>query len=666
MKFIISSLLRGSVLLGILQAGAIFDNSHAQTMIASDGSVGDWFAYSVSLSGTTGLTGSPRDGVFAALQGSAFVFRNLDTAVGTVVQNAKLVASDGALADYFGHAVGLSGSIGLVGAYADDIGSNANQGSAYLFRNLDTASGTVTENAKLVASDGASNDQFGYALGLSGSIGLIGTPYGDIGSNSNQGSVYLFRNLHTASGTVNENAKLVASDGAAFDNFGISVSLLGTSGLIGAYGAVIGSNTDQGSAYLFRNLDTASGTVNETAKLVASDGAANDGFGVSVSLSGASGLVGAANDDIGSNTNQGSAYLFRNLDTASGTVNENAKLIASDGAADDNFGISVSLSGNMALVGAAYDDIGSNSNQGSAYLFRNLDTASGTVNESIKLLASDGAAGDQFGLSASLDGDHLIVGAYANSVSTGKAYAGRVSSMTTFDAGNTSREIDGISFITKEDWTIGESTSNNSMTLTGGDSAQVASAGKKVYIGRNAGSNGNTLKIEGELTANEVVVGAAGNTSNHLEVAAMGTVTVIGGLVVHSGSSLGGDGTINGNVTFLAGAKFRFDPTFILTINGAVTLDSTFGVDDILGLDSSVDEGIYTLIDGTSTDFSALGIENWGALNAYSLGGGKAAYFQQGSLELVVIPEPGTLALLVLGMAGLSAMRQRRQTTLCK
>ena len=188
-------------------------------------------------------------------------------------------------------------------------------------------------------------------------------------------------------------------------------------------------------------------------ELNASDGAANDRFGESVSLSGNTGLIGARFDGLFF----GSAYIFRNLDTATGTVNESVKLLASDGAASDRFGDSVSLSGNTGLIGAALDD-DNGSNSGSAYIFRNLDTATGTVNESVKLLASDGAEDDNFGSSVSLDGDRFTVGAGNGdgiSADTGSAYTGTVSSVTTLDFGNTSAIIDGISFQSRTDWIIG-------------------------------------------------------------------------------------------------------------------------------------------------------------------------------------------------------------------
>ncbi|MDX1963868.1 MAG: FG-GAP repeat protein [Pirellulales bacterium] len=520
---------------------------HAAVLTASDGAGVDRFGHSVSLSGTTGLVGAYWDDIGSTVdQGSAYVFRNLGTANGTVNEQVKLVASDGAGGDSFGWSVSLSGTTGLVGAVRDTIGSNTAQGSAYVFRNLGTATGTVNENAKLTASDGARSDQFGRSVSLSGTIGLIGAYSDDIGANRAQGSAYVFRNLDTATGTVTQHVKLVASDGAADDSFGSSVSLSGTIGLVGAYADGTGASFNQGSAYVFRNLHTASGTVTQHVKLTAFDTAEDDYFGHSVSLSGTIGLVGAYQDDIGPNSDQGSAYVFRNLHTASGTVNQNVKLVASDGARDDDFGYSVSLSGTTGLIGAYSDDIGASFNQGSAYVFRNLDTASLTVTQHVKLVASDGAGSDSFGSSVSLAGDAFTIGAFGKNLGTGRAYTGTVSSVTTLDEGNASRTIDGISFISRDDWIIGQTTSDNQVTLLAGNTGDVTAAGKAVYVGQNAGSNDNTLVIAGTLTASQVNVGTAGNTGNMLLV--NGTLNGGGTVTVASNATLAGAGFIVGNV----------------------------------------------------------------------------------------------------------------------
>ncbi|MCH8165013.1 MAG: FG-GAP repeat protein, partial [Planctomycetes bacterium] len=93
------------------------------------------------------------------------------------------------------------------------------------------------------------------------------------------------------------------------------------------------------------------------------DGAADDFFGFSVAISGATAIVGAFQDDDNGAANSGSAYLF---DTTTGR--QIAKLLADDGAAQDLFGYSVAISGETAIVGAYFDD-DNGSNSGSAYLF---------------------------------------------------------------------------------------------------------------------------------------------------------------------------------------------------------------------------------------------------------------------------------------------------------
>jgi len=378
-------------------------------LTASDGAAGDRFGYSVALAGDTALVGAYYDAVGANdIQGSAYVFTRSGT---TWTQQVKLTASDGAAYDLFGYSVALSGDTALVGAYWDDVGANGDQGSAYVF----TRSGTTwSEQAHLTDSDGEADDYFGGSVALSGDTALVGAADDDVGANADQGSAYVF----TRSGTTwSLQQKLTASDGAAYDYFGGSVALSGDTALVGAYYDAVGANDTQGSAYVFTRSGT---TWSLQQKLTASDGAAGDRFGLSVALSGDTALVGADLDDVGANADQGSAYVF----TRSGTIwSEQAHLTASDGAAGDHFGLSVALSGDTALVGADGDDVGANSDQGSAYVF----TRSGTAwTQQGKLTASDGAAGDHFGVSVALSGDMALVGATGDDVgandSQGSAY----------------------------------------------------------------------------------------------------------------------------------------------------------------------------------------------------------------------------------------------------
>ncbi len=370
---------------------------------ATGGAASDLFGSSVALSGDTALVGANGDDVGANVnQGSAYVF----TRSGTIwTQQAQLTATGGATSDLFGVSVALSGDTALVGAYADDVGANVNQGSAYVF----TRSGTTwTQQAQLTATDGAAGDFFSISVALSGDTALVGADFDGVGANSGQGSAWVFSRIGTK--WIGPDLQMLATGGVAGDNFGTSVAISGDTALVGAYFDDVGANSDQGSAYVFTRSGT---TWTQQAQLTATGGAAGDNFGISVALLGDTALVGAFADDVGANVNQGSAYVF----TRSGsTWTQQAQLTATGGAASDLFGISVALSGDTALVGASGDDVGANTDQGSAYVF----TRSGTTwTQQAQLTATDGAASDRFGVSVALGGgvgDTALIGANRDDV----------------------------------------------------------------------------------------------------------------------------------------------------------------------------------------------------------------------------------------------------------
>ena len=306
-----------------------------------------------------------------------------------------------------------------------------------------------------------------------------------------------------------------------------------------------------------------------------------------MSLSGTTGLVGAPYATVNGNSYQGAAYVFRNLDTASGTVPENVKLAASDGGVESFFGQAVSLSGTTALVGAPGDVFAGN--QGEAYVFLHLDTASGMVNEDLKLTASGGGASDEFGSAVSLDGDRFVIGAPGTG-GAGQSYSGTVSSMTTLDTGNATGLINGVSFVSQDDWIIGQNTSGNQVTLSAGDSATVTAAGKGVYVGQNAGSANNTLLIQGTLNANNVTLGSATNPGdgNTLTIDTAGVLT-----------------------------------TGALTLNGASTFNNNNAatVGELTGSANSqvVNAGSLTVVDATDTTFAGT-ISGDGSLTKQGVG----------------------------------------------
>jgi len=373
-----------------------------QKLLASDGAAGDNFGGIVSVDSDTALIGAWYDDDNGADSGSAYVLTRTGT---TWTQQAKLLASDGAAGDWFGYSVALSGDTALVGAVANDDNGN-DSGSAYVF----TRSGTTwTQQAKLLASDAAAGDQFGFMVAISGDTALVGANWDD-DNGDKSGSVYVFTRTGT---TWTQQQKLLASDGQAGDRFSLCF-LDGDTALIGAF-YDDDNGVDSGSAYIFTRSGT---TFTQQAKLLPSDGAAGDNFGFSAFLDGDTAIIGAyMDDDMGSNS--GSAYVFTRTGT---TWTQQAKLLASDGAAGDNFGgYGLGFSGDTALIGAlGDDDMGSNS--GSVYVFTRTGT---TWTQTQKIIALDGQAGDNFGYYTFLSGDTALIGAPNdddNGANSGSAY----------------------------------------------------------------------------------------------------------------------------------------------------------------------------------------------------------------------------------------------------
>ena len=176
------------------------------------------------------------------------------------------------------------------------------QGSAYVFVRSGT---TWSQEAKLTASDGAVFDWFGTAVALSGDTALVGAVWHTVGANYRQGSAYVF--LHSGLGW-SEQQELTVSDGAADDCFAVSLALDGDTALVGAYLRDVGANPNQGSAYVYRRSGTA--WSEQTRLTAANGESPEDCFGMSVALDGDSALAGAVYDDIGVNVDQGSAYTF--------------------------------------------------------------------------------------------------------------------------------------------------------------------------------------------------------------------------------------------------------------------------------------------------------------------------------------------------------------------
>ena len=347
-------------------------------LTASDGVAGDAFGYSVAVFGNTVVVGAPFDDITLVDQGSAYIFQRSTAGVWTQVVKAVPAdpsASDafGYSVAITNTAVTTSnfGDLVIVGSPNDDIGLIQNQGSAYVFKRA--TSGTWAQESKFVitGTDAAAEEDFGWAVSIYGDRALVSAPFDDIGTVLNRGSAYTFKRATT--GIWSQEAKIVASDGAVDDYFGYSVCLFNDQAIASAPYDDIASAADRGSAYIFQLSGAATWT--QEAKIVGSDGLASDFFGASVALQGNLAIASAPNDDATAQggsaifTNIGSAYLFTQAGTSTWT--QEARFTSADGLSDKFFGISACIYGQNALIGANGDDIGSplKVDQGSAYIF---------------------------------------------------------------------------------------------------------------------------------------------------------------------------------------------------------------------------------------------------------------------------------------------------------
>ena len=397
------------------------------------GSLG--YSVSVSADGSTVAATAPNDGY-----GVAYVFTKPATGwEDTVTSEPQIQASDRDWGSSFGVAVSASADGGtvVVGAYLDDR-NGTNAGAAYVFTEPSGGWGTA-EPARiaLTASDGSARDSFGRSVSVSGDGSTIAVgAYFDDDNGSGSGSVYVFTKPSGGWTAMAAQVKLKPSDGAAGDTFGWSVSVNGDGSII-----AVGATADEdngigsGSVYVFTRPSGGWATTAAQVKLTPTDGAADDVFGKSVSVSGDGSTiaVGSTGDDDNGN-GSGSVYVFTRPAGGWTAMAEQAKLTTTDGAARDRFGWSVSASsdGSAVAVGALRGD-GNEEDTGSAYVFTMPDGGWVATSTAAKLTAAAGADDDYFGRSVSLsaDGSKVAVGALGDDDNAGDSGAAYLFTMAT-------------------------------------------------------------------------------------------------------------------------------------------------------------------------------------------------------------------------------------------
>jgi hypothetical protein len=357
--------------------------SQAAELAAPNGEAGDGFASAIALSGTTAVFGAPEAGT----SGAAYVFTGAGS--GWSEQAELSEGASGSAGDGFGTAVALTGTTAFIGAP----GRTSATGAVYLFA---FEGGSWVQQATLAASNGQTGYDFGISLAVSTTTALIGSSSYGI----NTGTVYVFTQ---SGGSWEQSTQIEASAPHTIGNkFGYSVSLSGTTAVVGAYGR----DAYMGAGFVFAPGKKSSWT--QSAELVASDGqGGGDLFGRSVALFGTTLVVGAPGHH-----GDGAAYIYT-LDGSTWTL---ATELSDPGAtAGDLFGESAAISGRNVIIGAP----GNDDHTGTAYVYN--DSATGWSLRST-LTASDHGNGNEFGNAVALSGPTAVVGADGRNHFAGAAY----------------------------------------------------------------------------------------------------------------------------------------------------------------------------------------------------------------------------------------------------
>ncbi|MDF1751216.1 MAG: PKD domain-containing protein [Verrucomicrobiales bacterium] len=381
---------------------------------------------SISADGNIAVVGAPlgnstddaaddhdRDGVVYVYQRNVGNPNDINDDTWTLTDTLR--ASNPTELDRFGNDVVIShdGSTIVVGAY-DDHGNGSDSGSFYVFEG---GVGNFTEQRRM--SPASANDELGYSVAVNedGSIIAAGARL-DHNPSDDEGAVFVWtRNDSGTWADAGDMTRLGASDAAADDQFGRGLALSGNRLVVGA--ALDDDNgSNSGSAYVFEYDGYG---WQETQKLLASDGAGNDRFGLSIDIHGDVIVVGSYLDHNsvgsggGNSNDRGAAYVFR-YDGASFV--EEQQLFASNGGSEDEFGRSVAVYGDRLIVGAWQEDTGG-SNRGAAYVFEFDGVGSWTETQMLQneIQAPDDesrdflANGDNFGISVDIGASTALVGA---------------------------------------------------------------------------------------------------------------------------------------------------------------------------------------------------------------------------------------------------------------
>jgi hypothetical protein len=371
------ALLQGGIGIAIAQDDAIWVE---QKLTPSDGTDNSYYGSDAALIGSNAVISAQGDTVFT---GAAYVLAKV---AGQWTETHKLVPSDGAHGDSFGYRLAMTQSLLAVTSYTASPNGNTAQGAAYVF---EPSGDSWTQVKKLVANDGVAFDDLGASVCIDGTTVYVGANGAIIGKNPSQGALYVF----TQDGSDwSQTQKVIADDGAPYDNFGFSVAVQNGMMFVGAPSARVDDTPGRGAVYAYT---LQAGQWTQVQKIVSDENVSFAAFGAALVFDGTHLLIGASGAS--------RAYAF----TYDGSAwNQVQAFSADDTQSGDGFGNELSLSGSHVLIGADIATVDGNGSRGAAYLFE--ATASGWTQKH-KFIASDGVTDDFYAAALALDGDTAIL-----------------------------------------------------------------------------------------------------------------------------------------------------------------------------------------------------------------------------------------------------------------
>ena len=372
-------------------------------------SADDWFGALVDIDGNLIITSAfQEDDAGGLTSGKAYIYNATTGALLHTLDNPNpFGTSDG---DRFGYSVAISGNYAIVGANREDETGEVDSGKAYIYNATTGALVHTLDNPNAFGT--SADDRFGEAVAIDGDRAIVGAFQEDDASGTSSGKAYIFNVTTGALVHTLDNPTPIFS--GTNDWFGRSMDISGDRCIVSAWNeSNAAGEFGSGKAYIFNVTTGALVHTLDNPDPFGSD--FSDLFGYSLSMSGNYAIVGCVNDldSPAGGVNSGKAYIF-NVTTGDLVYTlDNPNPFGTS--QSDNFGVSVSMSGNYAIVGAYQEDDAGGLSSGKAYVFKTTvgDWTDTTLIDTLDNPNAFGtSAGDNFGRKVSISGNRCIVGAY--------------------------------------------------------------------------------------------------------------------------------------------------------------------------------------------------------------------------------------------------------------